>query len=59
MSAYGKLDIGFDGPIPVADRIKADDPTGFELDARDAVYDIVLAVTFAAAVGTLAYHLTF
>ena len=26
---------------------------------RDAVYDIVLAVTFAAAVGTLAYHLIF
>ena len=59
MSACGKLDTGFDGPIPVADPFKENDLTGFKLEPCDAFCALVLAVEFAAAVGALAYLLIF
>ena len=59
MSAYGKLDIGFDGPFPVLNATKDPDLLGISLSSPDAFCGVVLAVQLIATAGWVAYFFAF
>jgi hypothetical protein len=55
----GKLEIGFDGPIPVAETIPVEGVIWSKFDAHKIFCIFVLAVELAAAAGGVAYLVMF